>query len=296
MRKCFYLVVLLLVIFDASLRALEKEMPELRIVCDKIEKEEIISAYESYTFEINNYSQYSIAQPQWSYSLFLKEGGENVIATSSGATFTIPIVEDRNRYNISANNTIEGMITFKCIVDGVEQTVSYNMVLDLKPKIISYSEIVKTLNATETAYSIDFTVRYTGKDYLRVGVREEYSSNLKFETIEEPYIAHVHRSGINSTDYAWVYLRVENEYGKDEVIITLERWEDGTGIISHPVDKFTFDLNNASSIMVYSKTGKYLMRTRDTNDLKKLSQDIYILRLCDEKGICYKTIKYVSRT
>lgn len=206
MRKCFYLVVLLLVIFDASLRALEKEIPELRIVCDKIEKEEIISAYESYTFEINNYSQYSIAQPQWSYSLFFKEGGENVIATSSGATFTIPIVEDRNRYNISANNTI------------------------------------------------------------------------------------------NSTDYAWVYLRVENEYGKDEVIITLERWEDGTGIISHPVDKFTFDLNNASSIMVYSKTGKYLMRTRDTNDLKKLSQDIYILRLCDEKGICYKTIKYVSRT
>lgn len=159
--------------------------------------------------------------------------------------------------------------------------------LDLKPHIISYSEIIKTVNETNTAYSIDFTVRYVGSDFLRVGVREEYSPSLIMQTIEEPLVAHVHRSSINAFNYAWVWLHVYNEYGEDEVIITLE--SDITG-----VQTIHSDFVNASVIKIYTKEGKYMMQITDWDNLKELNQEIYILQLCNKEGIPFKTIKYLK--
>ena len=77
---------------------------------------------------------------------------------------------DESEYDVSADKVIEGIVTLRYNAGGVEKTALYGFDLDLKPKIISYSEILKTVNETKTAYSIDFTVRYTGKDYLDVGV------------------------------------------------------------------------------------------------------------------------------
>ena len=108
----------------------------------------------------------------------LKGGGESIIATSPNDIFTIPVVENKDEYDIDADHCISGRIVFRGIIDGEEAIVSYNIMLDLKPRIISYSEIIKTVNETNTAYSIDFMVRYVGSDFLRVGVREEYSPSL----------------------------------------------------------------------------------------------------------------------
>ncbi|WP_455586568.1 hypothetical protein [Bacteroides sp.] len=280
-------------IFDISVNASETEVPDLKIICHKIESEGIVSAYEDYIFEIENNSEYSIIQPQWSYLLPLKGGGKAEIATSDDVTFTIPVVKDRSKYSITADYIIEGTITLNCMVNGMEKSATYELHLDLKPKIISYSEIVKTANETKTTYSIDFTVRYTGKDYLRVGVREDYSPFLEIETVEEPYVAHVHRNGINTFDYAWVILSVENEYGKDEVIITLEKWDGNTGMDNNLMEESSCGLADAFSVKVYSKTGKYIMWAKDKNELKRLTPDVYILQLCDGKDVCYKTIKYM---
>jgi len=159
--------------------------------------------------------------------------------------------------------------------------------LDLKPHIISYSEIIKTVNETNTAYNIDFTVRYVGSDFLEVGVREEYSPFLEIQTIEEPLVAHVRRSGINTFDCAWVWLHVYNEYGEDEVIITLE--SDITG-----VQTMHSDIVNVSIINIYTKEGKYMMQITNWDDLKELNQEIYILQLCNKEGIPFKTIKYLK--
>lgn len=295
MRQNFYLITLMLLItFSMSVNAFETEVSDLKIICHKIESEGIASAYENYIFEIENYSEHSLVQFQWSYSLPLKGGETNIVATSNDATFTIPVIENKSEYDIGIDNIIEGIITLKYNVNGVEKTALYELNLDLKPKIISYSEITKTVNETKTAYGIDFTVRYTGKDYLKVGVMEEYSSILKMEIVEEPYIAHVHRGSINIDDYAWVYLRVQNEYGKDEVVITLEKWDGNTGINNNWMEESSYELSDAFAIKVYSKTGKYIMWIEDINELGSLVSDIYILQLYDDKGVCYKTIKYIK--
>ena len=183
-----------------------QEQSGLKIVCERIEEDGFASAYESYSFSIENNTDHSISEPQWTYTLPLKGGGEFIIATSPNDIFTIPIVESKDLYDIDADHCISGRIVFRGIIDGEESVASYNIMLDLKPHIISYSEIIKTVNETNTAYSIDFTVRYVGSDFLRVGVREEYSPSLIMQTIEEPLVAHVHRSSINAFNYAWVWL------------------------------------------------------------------------------------------
>ena len=227
-------------------------------------------------------------------SLPLKGGETRIVATSDEATFTIPVVGDESEYDISADKVIEGIVTLRYNAGGVENTTLYRFDLDLKPKIISYSEIIKTVNETKTAYSIDFTVRYTGKDYLAVGVLEEYSSILKMETFKEPYVAHVHRSSINIDNYAWLVLRVDNQYGRDEVVITLEKLDGDTGISDNRMGESSGELSDAFAVKVYSKAGKYIMEIRDMDELGSLTPDIYILRLYNDKGVCYKTIKYAK--
>ena len=264
-----------------------QEQSGLKIVCERIEEDGFASAYESYNFSIENNTNHSISEPQWTYTLPLKGGGETIIATSQNDIFTIPIVESKDLYDIDADHCISGRIVFSCIIDGEESVASYNIMLDLKPHIISYSEIIKTVNETNTAYSIDFTVRYVGSDFLEVGVREEYSPFLEIQTIEEPLVAHVCRSGINTFDCAWVWLHVYNEYGEDEVIITLE--SDITGI-----QTIHSDFVNASVIKIYTKEGKYMMQITNWDDLKELNQEIYILQLCNKEGIPFKTIKYLK--
>ena len=263
------------------------EQSGLKIVCERIEEDGFASAYESYNFSIENNTVHPISEPQWTYTLPLKGGGEFIIATSPNDIFTIPIVGSKDLYDIDADHCISGRIVFRDIIDGEEAIVSYNIMLDLKPHIISYSEIIKTVNETNTAYSIDFTVRYVGSDFLEVGVREEYSPSLIMQTIEEPFVAHVRRSGINTFDCAWVWLHVYNEYGEDEVIITLE--SDITG-----VQTIHSDFVNASVIKIYTKEGKYMMQITDWDNLKELNQEIYILRLCNKDGIPFKTIKYLK--
>ena len=263
------------------------EQSGLKIVCERIEEDGFASAYESYNFSIENNTVHPISEPQWTYTLPLKGGGESIIATSPNDIFTIPIVESKDLYDIDVDHCISGRIVFRGIIDGEEAIVSYNIMLDLKPHIISYSEIIKTVNETNTAYSIDFTVRYVGSDFLRVGVREEYSPFLEIQTIEEPFVAHVRRSGINTFDCAWVWLHVYNEYGEDEVVITLE--SDITG-----VQTIHSDFVNASVIKIYTKEGKYMMQITNWDDLKELNQEIYILQLCNKDGIPFKTIKYLK--
>ena len=264
-----------------------QEQSGLKIVCERIEEDGFASAYESYNFSIENNTDHFISEPQWTYTLPLKGGGETIIATSQNDIFTIPIVESKDLYDIDADHCISGRIVFSCIIDGEESVASYNIMLDLKPHIISYSEIIKTVNETNTAYSIDFTVRYVGSDFLRVGVREEYSPSLIMQTIEEPLVAHVYRSSINAFNYAWVWLHVYNEYGEDEVIITLE--SDITGI-----QTIHSDFVNAYVINIYTKEGKYMMQITNWDDLKELNQEIYILQLCNKEGIPFKTIKYLK--
>lgn len=264
-----------------------QEQSGLKIVCGRIEEDGFASAYESYNFSIENNTVHPISEPQWTYTLPLKGGGESIIATSPNDIFTIPIVESKDLYDIDTDHCISGKILFSCIIDGEESVASYNIMLDLKPHIISYSEIIKTVNETNTAYSIDFTVRYVGSDFLEVGVREEYSPFLEIQTIEEPFVAHVRRSGINTFDCAWVWLHVYNEYGEDEVVITLE--SDITG-----VQTIHSDFVNASVIKIYTKEGKYMMQITNWDDLKELNQEIYILQLCNKDGIPFKTIKYLK--
>ena len=268
------------------------EQSGLKIVCERIEEDGFASAYESYSFSIENNTDHSITEPQWTYTLPLKGGGEFIIATSPNDIFTIPIVESKDLYDIDVDHCISGRIVFRGIIDGEEAIVSYNIMLDLKPHIISYSEIIKTVNETNTAYSIDFTVRYVGSDFLEVGVREEYSPFLEIQTIEEPFVAHVRRSGINTFDCAWVWLHVYNEYGEDEITITLKNLIGDSDITG--VQTIHSDFVNASVIKIYTKEGKYMMQITDWDNLKELNQEIYILQLCNKDGIPFKTIKYLK--
>ncbi len=275
-----------------------REPANVKIVAEGLSDDGIGSASQSYNLKVENYSSYSIGQPRWIYTLPLKNGGEEIVATSNSSTFTIPVIESLDKYIINVDGDINGLITFKCIMDEKEVVVRYNITLELKPKIISYSEIIKTINKTNTAYSVDFTVHYRGKDYIDVGVIEEYSSILKMEIFREPYVAHVHRGSINVDNYAWLVLRVDNQYGRDEVVITLEN------LVNSSNEGYNFDLTgnsqiprelmNASFIKVYTKEGKYIMQIVGADDLYKLDKEIYILQLYGDDGICFKTTKYIK--
>ena len=267
-----------------------QEQSGLKIVCERIEEDGFVSAYESYSFSIENNTVHSISELQWTYILPLKGGGEAIIATSQNDIFTIPVVENKNLYDIDTDHCISGKVVFSCVIHGEESVASYNIMLDLKPRIISYSEIIKTVNETNTAYNIDFTVRYVGSDFLEVGVREEYSPFLEIQTIEEPLVAHVHRSSINAFNYAWVWLHVYNEYGEDEITITLKNLIGDSDITG--VQTIHSDFVNTSVIKIYTKEGKYMMQITNWDDLKELNQEIYILQLCNKEGIPFKTIKY----
>ena len=58
------------------------------------------------------------------------------------------------------------------------------------------------------------------------------------------------------------------------------------------MEEFSYELSDAFAVKVHSKTGKYIMWIEDINELRNLTSDIYILQLHDDKGACYKTIKY----
>ena len=273
-----------------------RERSNIKIISEGLSDNGIASAYESYDFKVENNSGYPISQLQWMYTLLLKDGGEEEVSTSNNDTFTIPAIVDFNKYAINVDGDISGQITLKCVINEKEVIAVYNVTLELKPQIISYSEIIKSVNETNTTYSIDFTVHYVGRNYLRVGVREDYSPFLEIETVEEPYFAHVHKSGINTFDYAWVILSVENQYGEDEVIITLENLIDSSyaesNLIGHK--QIPREFANASFIKVYTKEGKYITQVTEVSNLNKLNKDIYILQFYDGNGICFKTTKYMK--
>lgn len=272
-----------------------QEPSRIKIIGEGVGDDGIVSAYERCNFKIENDSDYPISQPQWTYTLPLKEGGEAVIETSQSLTYSIPVIESHDRYMINVDGDIGGLLTFKCTVDGKEVIALYNITLELKPKIVSYSEIVKTINNTGTAYSVDFTVRYTGCDYLRVGMQEEYSPSLIMETIEEPYVAHVHIGSINIFNYAWVILNAKNSYGEEEVIITLENLRSGSmndNITEVP--QLSDDLIKAAFIKVYNKEGQFLVQINRLEELMGLNKSVYILQFYNEDGICFKNTKYIN--
>ena len=101
-----------------------QEQSGLKIVCERIEEDGFASAYESYNFSIENNTNHSISEPQWTYTLPLKSGGETIIATSQNDIFTIPVVENKDEYDIDADHCISGRIVFRGIIDGEESIVS----------------------------------------------------------------------------------------------------------------------------------------------------------------------------
>lgn len=290
------LIWILFTAFSVHVYAYDGASPgrDMKIVCDKIEREGIVSAYETYTFEIENRLE-SVDRIQWSYSLPLKDGGMEMVSTTGEPVFTIPAVGDESRYEMDADYVIKGIVSLKCEVDGVEEEYFVEIDVDLKPKIISYSEIEKTVNETETKYSIDFTVRYVGSDCLRVGLREEYSPFLEMSTVKEPYLAHVHKSGINTFDRAWVVLIAQNEYGEDEIGIELEAMGDVSGLNYTRLEDLSGELAGVRSIKVFDWSGRYVMQVQDANDLDKLIPGIYVLQLLNSKGACCKVLKYLKR-
>ena len=165
-----------------------QEQSGLKIVCERIEEDGFVSAYESYSFSIENNTVHSISELQWTYILPLKGGGEAIIATSQNDIFTIPVVENKDEYDIDADHCISGRIVFRGIIDGEESIVSYNIMLDLKPHIISYSEIIKTVNETNTAYNIDFTVRYVGSDFWKLELERNIHLSWKYKRLKNPLL------------------------------------------------------------------------------------------------------------
>lgn len=316
MRKCILGLLAVLLAFDSSLKAQQMEVLSfvdndnraldvqrvmecgvseqtgIEIIGEGLGEDRIGSTSQRYHFRAKNHSDYPISSPQWLYTLPLKDGKRDTVATSSDMTLSIPAIGDVDMYDMNTDGDLDGEIAFKCKMNGSEVTTLYHITLELKPKILSYSEIVKTLNETNTAYNVDFTVHYRGMDYLWAGVIEEYSSALEMQTVEEPYVAHVHISNINSDNDAWLVLRVENRYGKDEVVITLEKLTDGSGTgIPSTEGEQTPDI---SFIKVYTMDGRYIMQVSGMDDLNRLGKDVYILQLYGSDGTCFKTTKYMK--
>lgn len=184
----------------------------LKIIGAGIDNTGIASAYQSYQFRAESSS--SITAYSWKYELEKTNGDFVTIATSKSSVFTINKVDDESKYAKNINGDIQGRISLEATVGGKVIKKIFYIYLEVKPFFIS----VKVDKATAQPgnkyfYDLDITILYSGADYLYVALEMENSMTVRTQYVYEPYVAHLHLTGIEKEGMAWVDIELRNKYG-----------------------------------------------------------------------------------
>ena len=113
-----------------------------------------------------------------------------------------------------------------CFSMNVDQ-YSNDSVAKEAPKIIEVTSGEKVFRDGYTyLYDYKFDVRYTGCEYVTVGVEQEYSSYYNVYHFYGPDTAHVYVKNLYANNRVWIDISAENEFGSTKMTIELPPYND----------------------------------------------------------------------
>lgn len=250
----------------------------IKIVGSGIPESGITSAYTSHLFYLEGDGKEEISNARWSFYLPTIDGNESLQKSEEGIlSFSIDEISAPDNYAVNVNGDIYGKIIFMGLLNGTEINLQYNVTLELKPSISNVT-FVKQNNENDNSYDVVCKVDYKGSDYLYVELEEEYGSSLRSLFVREPYLAHFVCSNITSPYYAWIDIKVENQYGSEVYTIELPPYCNRRDL-RNPVPCKIRPLtdNDFSEIKVYNQSGYYVKTIKEDYEIGTLQSGIYLL-------------------
>lgn len=252
-----------------------------RIICDNASGEGVASAYTSHQFRVIPNDK--VLQYSWKYELPLVNGGYVTIQRSQDEVFTIPPIDKEYLYKLTTDGEIKARVTCLIKNHSITITCSYNLTLELKPKILG-CQIIKAqpCDYDNSYYDVQVGINYCGGNGIRLEVdngspiEKDYYSNV-------PYYANIEIKDLDTWNDCVATAYVSNAYGGDTLQIRLDTvWKtplnasSGNYVFPHYVvikDKnvnvfFNRDRKNArwaSYIYVKDFTRKYKWERYDTD-------------------------------
>ncbi|MBD5257453.1 MAG: hypothetical protein HDS52_02020 [Barnesiella sp.] len=280
------------------LRTIGWDFPEkgLKIKSVDIADDGIASSYTSHTFYLDK-GENTVTNYQWKFLLKNKSGQFEQISTGKDEEFTIEKINLPGSYFVNINGDHEGRIECSYTINGVDfSAMPLSISLELKPMILSIYDVEKHY-VTLDEYYLTFNVTYTGADYLKAKMEEDYSFGKRIYWNYEPYIAHVKTGTTTDLFYCWVTVEVSNEYGTIEETLEFEPEYDKYNLLEckYNVKKAESSFERVGPIQIFSSDG-VLMYNGDSSALSdyKLSPGIYFKREMDSNGL-YMTTKIIVR-
>ena len=210
-----------------------KPQPNIIITSDDVDGTGHASAYHSHSFKVEC-NGYTLSDPSWELILTLADGSpETITLTDDNLSCNTCPISNINRYEITSDGNIEGILKFTGYADGEKiSSAPFSILFALRP-VIDYATIERIEdNSPYASYNAYYSVKYHGASKIKVSVEEEYGSKLKTQFIHEPYIAHGVAEYIAARYCAWIDFTASNDYGK--TVYTIELGPYGELISSNP--------------------------------------------------------------
>lgn len=256
---------------------------EFAIVSDDIDSTGITSAYMPHEFYILSDGE-GFTEPNWQLVLTLADGSSTTVCSSDNSSFTIPAISDPDLYEHTVDGDIRGVIIFEGVSRGKTFTLTYPIIFEIKPRIISANVISSSVNIDNPNYfDAIVEIRYEGSHYINAFVEEEHNPYLISYYSSTPYYSRIHLTNIASWGGAWFDITIRNEYGSDNYVLDLSNSVTGIDIDRN-------DNDETSRIEIYDIQGRFVGICNEISQ-SNLPKGIYILKFFDKKNICKKILK-----
>lgn len=265
----------------------------VEIVCDELGESGLGSAYESYTFTLN--TSLSFSSYEWHYILPIKGGGtENVASSTLGKSFTIPAINDEDKYERTIEGDIRGTVSFTGYTkDGTKYTAYYNVTLELRPHIISANIVsITPCSYDETYYNVVVEVYYTGSHYLHLSLESEYSPSVDAKFSNTPYYARIMFTDVDSWGYAKINIIARNDYGSDTAMIEIPSSINYATYNALSIEEILH--SSDYTVEAYSINGFFLGKINNLEELNEKGEKLLILKVHSDKRNT-RTLKFICR-
>lgn len=258
---------------------------EYAIVSDDIDSTGITSAYIPHEFHITP-NTVDFTNINWKLNLTLADGSSTTFCSSNDKIFSIPEISNPDLYEHTIEGDIRGIIIFEGVTNGQTVSLTYPIIFELKPRIISAKVISTNVNDNNPNYfDAVVEIRYEGSHYINAFVEEEHSPYLASYSSSTPYCTRIRLTNISTLGDAWFDITVRNEYGSDNYVLDLSSNDNNmTGIDTHEIIN-----NDTSRIEVYNIQGQLIGLYNDSSYMN-LPKGIYVLKIY-KNGKYYKTSK-----
>ena len=256
------------------------------ILCNDISEDGIGSAYTEHTFML---SDESATNHNWILNVFDKNSNPITLCHSTDNQFIIPAIGDNPIYKRNINGDIHGSIECNYIKNGISNTVTFSLSLELKPTINSIYDIKRHWLNTSPNFGLTFCVDYSGADYLTLYIEQEYNSAIVEQTVNEPFIAHASIRSLIPIVYNWIDITVTNKYGSVTETIELEP------ITNKIISKEQYSSNShPQTVAIYNSQGTFIgMYSEDDIKNLVLPRGLYIIKYTKDN---FETIDLTKKT